>query len=119
MPLKNFKLVKPDKPQEKQKKDPKGTKDTDRLTDLSEAPVVIFSKAAETVKEALDLTDETDPPEPSITDAEGFGPWKDWLAEQVTDSVLTDILKKNGVKTRGNKMTKIDNLLLLTINQSV
>ncbi len=116
--MKDFRLVKPDKPKSKSKKDAKGTVDVDPLTDINDASVVIFRKAVETIKEALDISDDTDPPEPPINDAQGFGPWKEWLDKHVTDSVLVDILKKNGVKARGNKMTKIDNLLLLTINQS-
>jgi hypothetical protein len=118
LPVKDFRLVKPDKPKSKSKKDAKGTVDVDPLTDINDASVVIFRKAVETIKEALDISDDTDPPEPPTNDAQGFGPWKEWLDKHVTDSVLVDILKKNGVKARGNKMIKIDNLLLLTINQS-
>ena len=116
--MKDFRLVKPDKPKIKSKKDGKGTVEFEPLTDSNAASVVSFSKAVETIKEALDISDDTDPPEPAIIDAQGFGPWKEWLDKHVTDSVVVDILKKNGMKARGNKMTKIDNLLLLTINQS-
>jgi hypothetical protein len=85
---------------------------------INETSVVNFRKAVETVKKALHITEDTDPPEPPINDVQSFGPWNEWLEEQVTDQVLADALKKNGEKAHGNKTTMIGNLLLIATNRS-
>ncbi len=75
--------------------------------------VVLIQKALALVKEAPE--DQTDPFEASFNSHTDMKDWMEWLDSHCTDSTLGELLKKNGVKSRGNKKTKMQALILFTV----
>ena len=85
-------------------------------TDLARVPVGRLRHVAKQLKEAFDLV-EADPEEPKIADSKAdVETWLVWLGKQIDNPALIDVLEMNGIKNRGNKATKLQTLMLYTVN---
>ncbi len=114
--MKEYRLTKLDKKEKKDKVDDKSNHGDNPFTDVESAPIAFVQKALAWVKEALELEEETDPVEPSFNSHADIKDWMEWLDSQCTDSTLGELLKKNCVKSRGSTKTKMQALILCTIN---